>query len=313
MPKCKTPKSVVLRGYVEEFGENVFASDGIILNCLVCEKTVSSDTRFQVVQHLSTQLHGKKVEKRSKTNEKQSFLAGSFENQGKLSQFSLDLCLAFTAADIPLYKLENPALRKFLEMYLKTSDPIPHDSTLRKRYLAIAYNNTMKMIQESVAGKKVWISIDETVDVVGRQVASVIVGTLLIEGPGKQFLLTTEVLEKTNHSTIARLFTESLKLLGPDFNPDNILLFLSDGVAYMLKAGRTLTSLYPKMIHVTCLAHGLHRVAETVRSLYQDVDSLISNGKKIFRKCPSRVVDFHREAPGIPLPPRPIPTRWGNL
>jgi len=67
------------------------------------------------------------------------------------------------------------------------------------------------------------------------------------------------------------------------------------------------------MIHVTCLAHGLSRVAETVRVKYSDIDRLIANGKKVFRKCPSRIQAFRAIAPMIPLPPRPVLTRWGKF
>jgi hypothetical protein len=70
------------------------------------------------------------------------------------------------------------------------------------------------------------------------------------------------------------------------------------------------------MIHVTCTAHGQHRVAETVRSCYPNVDGLVANGKKIFRKCPSRVQIFEDaadlEGREIPLPPKPCTTRWGT-
>jgi len=45
--------------------------------------------------------------------------------------------------------------------------------------------------------------------------------------------------------------------------------------------------LYPKMIHVTCLAHALHRVAEEVLGNYPEVDKLIANGKKIVIVSPS--------------------------
>ena len=63
------------------------------------------------------------------------------------------------------------------------------------------------------------------------------------------------------------------------------------------------------MIHFTCLQHGLHRVAETVRCLYRGIDSFISSGKTI----PRKVVDFHTEALDIQLPPRPKPQLcWGN-
>ena len=64
-----------------------------------------------------------------------------------------------------------------------------------------------------------------------------------------------------NHTTIARLFENSLKILGSE----NVLLFLTDAVPYMVKAGKALQVFHPKIIHVTCLAHGQNRVAETVR------------------------------------------------
>ncbi|KRY27042.1 hypothetical protein T01_642 [Trichinella spiralis] len=63
--------------------------------------------------------------------------------------------------------------------------------------------------------------------------------------------------------------------------------------------------LFPNMLHLTCLAHGLHRIAEHVRCLYPDVDRLISNVKKLFLKAPSRVQLFKAMAPEIPLPPQP--------
>ena len=103
-----------------------------------------------------------------------------------------------------------------------------------------------------------------------------------------------------------------MKLLGNDFDSDDVLLFLTDAVPYMMKAAAALRILYPKLIHLTCLAHGLNRVAETVRGHFLDVDHLIACGKKIFRKCPSRIQTFKEKAATIPLPPQPIVTRWGN-
>lgn len=47
--------------------------------------------------------------------------------------------------------------------------------------------------------------------------------------------------------------------------------------------------LYPNLIHVTSLAHGLNRVAEKVRDMFPNVNKLVNNIKKIFLKAPSRV------------------------
>lgn len=66
------------------------------------------------------------------------------------------------------------------------------------------------------------------------------------------------------------------------------------------------------MVHVTCLAHALHRVAEEIRNQFPEVDELISCVKKVFLKAPSRVVHFKSVAPEVPLPPSPVLTRWGT-
>ncbi|KAL4097236.1 hypothetical protein QTP88_022042 [Uroleucon formosanum] len=80
----------------------------------------------------------------------------------------------------------------------------------------------------------------------------------------------------------------------------------------MIKAGKAIQNLYTKIIHVTCLAHGLHRVAEEIRNQYKNVDQLVSNVKKTFLKAPSRIQTLKSVASDIPLPPQPILTRWGT-
>ena len=70
--------------------------------------------------------------------------------------------------------------------------------------------------------------------------------------------------------------------------------------------------LYPKMLHLTCKAHALHRVAELIRAENPLVNTLISTGKSIFVKAPHRIQTFKELAPNIPLPPSPVITRWGT-
>ena len=79
----------------------------------------------------------------------------------------------------------------------------------------------------------------------------------------------------------------------------------------MKKAAKGLQLLFPKMLHITCLAHGIHRVCEEIRRLFPDVDLLISSMKKIFLKDPARTVAF-KETLTIPLPPAPVLVRWGT-
>jgi len=80
----------------------------------------------------------------------------------------------------------------------------------------------------------------------------------------------------------------------------------------MVKAGKTLQVLYSKMVRITCLAHGLHRVAEQIKINFPEINSLISNIKKVFLKAPYRINMFKNLAWGIHLPPEPIITCWGT-
>ncbi|KAL4153650.1 hypothetical protein QTP88_001483 [Uroleucon formosanum] len=305
-----TPEDISCFNFVLEYGTDIFKTDGSILFCKLCEVKVNSDRKFVVTQHVNTEKHKRAVIRKNEKN-KNSEIQQLVANTPKKCLFSHDLCKALLSANIPLYKISNPQLKSFLEKY--TSREIPSDSTLRKTYVNDIYEETVKNIREQIKGNKIWVSIDETTDSEGRYVANVIIGTLNTDAPGKTYLLTTEVLEKVNNSTIVKLFDHSMFVLWPNgIRHDDVLLFVTDAAPYMVKAGLTLQSLYSKMIHLTCLAHGIHRVAENIREKFKKVDKLISRVKQVFLKAPSRVLVFKSEAPAIPLPPEPILTRWGT-
>lgn len=105
-------------------------------------------------------------------------------------------------------------------------------------------------------------------------------------------------------------------MLWPGCKQDQIeakfLLFITDGVQYMLKAGKNLKVIYTKLLHVTCLAHGVNRVAEQILSLFPDVDKFVANMKTAFKKAPSKIAIYKEKCPDLPLPPNPVITRWGT-
>lgn len=242
-----------------------------------------------------------------------NLISTAVATSSRQSQFFLDLCRAFLDSGIPFWKLENQSLRTFLQKY--TKEEVPSESTIRKTYLNICFEETLLRIRSRVAEKKIWISIDETTDAMGRYMANVIIGTMEATQTdlSSVFLLTTEEMERANSSTVAQLFTNSLMLLWPHgIRHDDVLLFVTDAAPYMKKAAKALKVLFPKMLHLTCLAHGLHRIAEEVRSLYPHVDKLVSNTKKVFLKSPSRIRVFKDMAPELSLPPQPVLTRWGT-
>jgi len=93
---------------------------------------------------------------------------------------------------------------------------------------------------------------------------------------------------------------------------DDVMLFLSDVPPYIIKAGKAVGVLFSKMVHIPCLAHGVHRIAEEIRGRFANVDKLIAKVKQIFFKCPAHVLFFKHKAPNIPLPPQSTITRWGT-
>lgn len=273
---------------------------------------VNSAKKYQIDQHLGTAIHKENLKKKSQQISITSSFASTSNASQNANQFNLDLCNALVSANIPLRKIENPEFKKFLLKYCGNS--LPSATMLRTKYLNINFENVRNEIKSKIINKFLWISVDETTDVKGRYIANLIIGTLGSDEPSIPYLISVRELEKTNHATVAKFVNDSLHdfFLPIAVPSDKILLLLTDAAAYMLKAGTVLKVFFPNLLHCTCLAHGLNRVAEFIRNQYPDVNNLLKNGKKIFLKAPTRTQLFRERLPEVPLPPEPIVTRWGT-
>jgi hypothetical protein len=74
MAKVKCSDSVRLRGFVKEFGEKYFTTDGKILFCKLCEVKVTAEKRFTLQQHCNTAKQ-KKLRKQRIRRGKQAAIA----------------------------------------------------------------------------------------------------------------------------------------------------------------------------------------------------------------------------------------------
>lgn len=312
MPKAKNT-NLRLKNYVTSFENEGLSTDGSVLFCKFCSKKIGDKDvkKSQIEQHVKAAKHKANVQLGSKRQ--QLFHSGpttSSESSSDGDKFSMDICEAFTAADIPLYKLSNQPFRAFLEQYCGRR--IPDESTLRKNYLQRCYQNVIEEIRSDLEDQYIWISIDESTDATGRYIAHCIVGSLSTSA-SRSYLLHSDEIPKVNHSVIAKFIMDSLTVLWPNGIKYNmVLLIVTDAAAYMLKGVGGLGVLFPKMRHLTCLAHGLHRLAEFIRTSYPEVDNLISEVKKVFIKSPYRCSAFKQFAPDICIPPQPVITRWGT-
>ena len=75
---------------------------------------------------------------------------------------------------------------------------------------------------------------------------------------------------------------------------DNFVLLLTDAARYMTAAGRVVKQTYPRLFHITCVAHGLHNAAERIHANYEDVDKLIAAVKASVMKNKDRRVKFSK-------------------
>lgn len=130
------------------------------------------------------------------------------------------------ANDISLFKLYSPQFKLFFEKYLKLK--LPNESTLQKNYSPLCYDEVLCKIRNEIRSSPIWVSIDETIDVQGRYVDSVIIGKLSSEECTKPIVLTGEQLQKANFQTISQLFNDSMNILWPE----KILLYVTDAAPY---------------------------------------------------------------------------------
>ena len=63
-------------------------------------------------------------------------------------------------------------------------------------------------------------------------------------------------------------------------------------------------------MHVTCVAHLLHKCAMRVRAHFKNIDEVIATIKAATIKNRDRKKDFHDA--GLPSPPDPVITRWAT-
>ncbi|KAF5287137.1 hypothetical protein FQR65_LT12323 [Abscondita terminalis] len=283
--------------------------------CKPCGKSISCGRKYLIDQHCGTQLHKRNCEKSKSAGMYQISMRQSIavkKNKSEEEQFKFDLCKCLISSNIPLNKLSNPAFKGFLEKYCNKI--IPDQTTLRKKYVEDCYRETMVNIQEIVKNRYLFFVVDETTDVCGRYIANLMVGVLGENCSNKPFLISCKQLDKTNNATISRFIQDGLtNLFLPGALPiDKVLLMLSDAAPYMVKAAQNLRIFYPNLIHNTCLAHGINRVAEEIRNQFPLVNELINNVKKVFVKAPLRVQFYRETLPNTPLPSKPVLTRWGT-
>ena len=114
------------------------------------------------------------------------------------------------------------------------------------------------------------------VETSNMQYLNILVGSL--ETPHDSYLYDCQPLKcDPNSNIIAQAVDDAVRNLG--INRSFFCLLLSDTAKYMVAVGIILKSLYPKLFHVTCVAHLLHNFAMKIKSHFEDMDQLIAKNQ----------------------------------
>ena len=233
------------------------------LRCNLCDVLVKCDKKFFVESHRKSKKHQGKLETKSKTQCKQTFLHFDQVN------FKEQVVSSFLAPDIPLHKLNHPSLRS---LFARMGKALPSETASRACVAKLA-SHKEEQIQELLRDKQIFLIVDEA-EVAKQKHISVLVGSL--DAPDQTFLVNCHPLDSgcnVNSSIILHTVDDILRQL--EIKRENFSLFLTDAARYMFSAGKTLKELYPSLMHVTCVAHLLHNCAMRVRAHFKNIDEVI--------------------------------------
>ena len=139
MPKIN-PQT--LRSLARNFEQENIVTDGYIVRCDLCDVLINVDLHHQkdrVQTHINSVTHRNKKSADQSSSGQQFIGAASKVVDSQNAEFRADLCAAFVSANIPLFKLQNEALKNFLQKY--TGKTVPDESSLRKTYISPVCNN----------------------------------------------------------------------------------------------------------------------------------------------------------------------------
>ena len=294
----KQAKSILskLGKICRKFNNEFSATPGGELRCDLCEVIVKCEKKYFVESHRKSKRHQARLENQASSS-RQTYI----ERTTTLNHTE-KVVSAFSSADIPLHKLNHPALKS---LFSSSENGLPSETAARASVAKLARQKEDE-ICDTLRDKKIFMVVDEA-DVAGQKYVNVLVGCL--EAPTETFLIDCiPHNESMNSRTIVHTVDDTLRRLGTARTHFNLLL--TDAARYMALAGKTLKEFYPYLLHVTCLAHLLHNCAMRVRAHFKNIDAVVAAMKAATVKNKERCKDFSDA--GLPSPPAPVVTRWAT-
>ena len=240
-----------VRAYKVHYPTEFMATARGELFCALCSTIVSPERKFSVHKHRQSTKHHKALPSTSQQRQQPlSIPTASFD----WNDYVRKVTPAFLLADIPLYKLNNSDLQAFSK-YI--GQKAPSGSACRKRI-----DNTGKYqvnpICNILSNKVIFMAINE-VDISRSKYVNTLVGD--VEQPETTYLLHCKILDASpNQQTVVHAIDDTICTLQTD--RVNFVILLTDAARYMTAAGHVVKQMYPRLFHITYVAHGLHNADE---------------------------------------------------
>ena len=166
-----------------------------------CDVLVKRDKKFLVESHRKSKQHQRKLETKSKSQSKQTFLQLDQVN------FKKQIIFSSLAADIPPHKLNHASLKSLFGTMGKI---LPSETAVRACVAKLA-SQREEQIQELLRNKKTFLIVDQA-EIAKQKYISVLVGSL--DAPNQTFLVDCHPLDSgsnVNSSIILHTVEEILR------------------------------------------------------------------------------------------------------
>ena len=146
MPKQTKSSTAKVRQICHEYPDEFSTTPARDLRCNRCDVLVKCDKKFFVESHRKSKQHQRKLETKSKSQSKQTFLQLDQVN------FKKQVVSSFLAADIPLHKLNHPSLKS---LFATMGKVLPSETAARACVAKLA-SQKEQQIQELIRDKNIF-------------------------------------------------------------------------------------------------------------------------------------------------------------
>lgn len=310
---------------VKDFQQDgLYLSDTNIVMCKHCNVRLDGDKTDTLKKHTMSSNHLKKKTEPQpgpSGSKRQSTIIGGFEVQKRVKMeketFVEDTVKMCLKANIPMHKLDHPAVRSYLKKYVPGSGNLPSGDTLRRKYVPLCGIAEKEETKEKLKNQPVVVVADETSDKQGRCVFAVLFKTVNAEPEQSCFLASVYFLDAANGSTCSQAIMDTLKAYDIDYF--QVQGLVSDSARYMTACFNMLKILIgDHILHYQCWAHKINLVGDIFIKEFKELNTIVAKTKAAFlhsRKMKSAYLKYLQEHVPLLTPklyPTPVVTRWNS-